>query len=510
MSAKINEIMALLEQKTLELQACEEQFQATFNQAWLGIAHLDLAGKWLRVNQKYCDIVGYPEADLRKLNFQDITHPDDIEADFKIISRLLADEIQNCSLEKRYIRKDYSVVWVKLSVSLVRTADGAAGYFIVVAEDITARKKAEKALVESEQRYRHLYNDTPIMLHSIDRRGRLLSVSNYWLETLGYERDEVIGRKSTDFQTEESKHYAEEVVLPEFFQTGYCKDVPYQFIKKGGERIDVLLSAIAERDNTGEVVRSMAVMIDVTARKQAEEEIEILHTDLSARAAELEAANRELEAFSYTVSHDLRKPLTNINGYCQVVLELCASNITEQCRGYLHEIYDGTLRMNQLIDTLLTFSRMTRSELRRETVDMSLVASEIAAGLRLAEPERQAVFRIAEGVSVNADLRLMRVLMENLLGNAWKYTGKREQALIEFGVTEVAGKSCCFVRDNGIGFEMSQASNLFEAFHRLDGASEFTGFGIGLATVQRIVQRHGGKIWASGESGKGATFYFYL
>ena len=510
MSAKINEIMALLEQKTLELQACEEQFQATFNQAWLGIAHLDLAGKWLRVNQKYCDIVGYPEADLRKLNFQDITHPDDIEADFKIISRLLADEIQNCSLEKRYIRKDYSVVWVKLSVSLVRTADGAAGYFIVVAEDITARKKAEKALVESEQRYRHLYNDTPIMLHSIDRRGRLLSVSNYWLETLGYERDEVIGRKSTDFQTEESKHYAEEVVLPEFFQTGYCKDVPYQFIKKGGERIDVLLSAIAERDNTGEVVRSMAVMIDVTARKQAEEEIEILHTDLSARAAELEAANRELEAFSYTVSHDLRKPLTVINGYCQVIQELCSENLGDQCRGYLQEIHDGTWRMNHLIDALLNFSCLTRSELHRESVDLSAVAREVASELTVTDPERRITFRIADGVTADGDANLLRVVLENLLGNAWKYTGARTEAVIEFGATDVNGRPTCFVRDNGPGFAMEDAEKLFNPFQRLPGTEEFRGHGIGLATVARIINRHGGRVWAEGEPDAGATFYFTL
>ncbi len=254
----------------------------------------------------------------------------------------------------------------------------------------------------------------------------------------------------------------------------------------------------------------VGVVEDISARKQAEEQIERLNTDLAARAAELESANMELEAFNYSVSHDLRKPLTVINSYCQVIMEMCGVSLDEQCQGYLKEIYDGTLRMNQLIDALLNFSRLTHCELKPETVDLSAMALDITAELRVAELERRVTFAIAEGVTVDGDPALLRVVLENFLGNAWKYTGAREEAVIEFGVAEIDGKPACFVRDNGTGFDMEYAEKLFIPFQRLPGAHEFKGHGIGLATVERIVRRHGGTVWAEGEPDKGATFWFTL
>ncbi|HEY3307235.1 MAG TPA: GAF domain-containing protein [Desulfuromonadaceae bacterium] len=228
------------------------------------------------------------------------------------------------------------------------------------------------------------------------------------------------------------------------------------------------------------------------------------------RAGKLEEASRELEAFNYTVAHDLRKPLTIINGYCQAIKELCGDKLNEQCNDYLHETYTGTLRMNRLIDALLNFSRLARVELRRETVDLSAIAKEVAAELKQAEPERQVTFRIAEAVSAEGDENLLRVVLDNLLGNAWKYTGTQEETIIEFGAMEIDGKQAYFVRDNGTGFDMADADKLFTPFQRLPGADKFRGFGIGLATVERIIRRHGGRIWAEGEPGKGATFYFTL
>lgn len=372
------------------------------------------------------------------------------------------------------------------------------------------RKQAEEALRRSEERYRRLYNETPVMLHSIDQETRLLSVSNYWLESLGYRRDEVLGRTSTDFHTEASRCYAEEVVFPEFFRTGMCKDVPYQLVKKNGEIMEVLLSATAERDDQGEIVRSLAVMIDVTERKRAQEEIEKLNADLTARAAELENANREMEAFSYSVSHDLRTPLTVISGYCQVIRELCAAQLSEQCLGFIQEIQDGSGRMNELIDTLLSLCGLARWELHRETIDLSGIAHQVAAELTLTDLGRRVSFQIANGISVNGDANLLRVVLENLLGNAWKYTAHRDEAIIEFGQVDIDGKAACFVRDNGAGFDMTAADKLFLPFQRLHAGSQYQGHGIGLATVERIIRRHGGRIWAEGEPEKGATFWFTL
>ncbi len=244
--------------------------------------------------------------------------------------------------------------------------------------------------------------------------------------------------------------------------------------------------------------------------KRLEEEVERLRKDLRSQTSGLEAANKEMEAFTYSVTHDLRKPLTIINGYCQVIKDLCVGSLDEQCNDYIDKIYYGTVQMNQLIDALLKFSLLGRGELRREMVNLSDIASSIAAELRIAEPERRVTFHIAEGIVVNGDAVLLRVVLDNLIGNAWKYTSKREEAVIELGVTEHEGKSTCFVRDNGLGFDMADAEKLFIPFQRLAARDEVKGHGIGLATVHRIIQRHGGRIWAEGKPGEGATFYFYL
>ena len=244
--------------------------------------------------------------------------------------------------------------------------------------------------------------------------------------------------------------------------------------------------------------------------KRLEEEVERLRKDLRTQTSGLEADNKGMEAFTYSVTHDLRKPLTIINGYCQVLKDLCAGSLDEQCKDYIDKIYLGTVQMNQLIDALLKFSLLGRGELRREMVNLSEMASSIAAELRIAEPERRVTFNIAEGIVVNGDAVLLRVVLDNLIGNAWKYTSKREEAVIELGVTEHEGKSTCFVRDNGLGFDMADAEKLFIPFQRLAARDEVKGHGIGLATVHRIIQRHGGRIWAEGKPGEGATFYFYL
>jgi light-regulated signal transduction histidine kinase (bacteriophytochrome) len=254
----------------------------------------------------------------------------------------------------------------------------------------------------------------------------------------------------------------------------------------------------------------IGVGIDSTEHKRAEELIEELNTHLAARAAELEDANQGLEAFNYTASHDLRRPLSNINGYCQVMQELCADRLDEQCRGFLQGIYDESMRMNRLIETLLNFSRLTRSEITREEIDLSELALGIAYEYLQREPDHRVELAIADGIVANGDAKLLRVVLENLLGNAWKYTGKRKKARIEFGVTEMEGKRTYFVRDNGAGFDMSEADDLFAPFQRLPGTEEYEGHGIGLATVERIIRRHGGRVWAEGTKGEGATFYFTL
>ncbi|MFL6031548.1 MAG: CHASE domain-containing protein [Rubrobacteraceae bacterium] len=249
------------------------------------------------------------------------------------------------------------------------------------------------------------------------------------------------------------------------------------------------------------------------SRIQAEHvglQLEATNRDLEETNRELEGANSELEAFSYSVSHDLRAPLRSIEGFAQILLEDHAQGLDEEARGYLRRVRAASRRMALLIDDLLDLSRVTRSSLTRQMVDLSALAREIAAEIEKSQPDRRVRFVIADGLAVRGDPRLLRVLLENLLGNAFKFTQKEREATIEFGAVTRDGGVAYYVRDNGVGFDEAYATKLFGAFQRLHGSEDFEGTGIGLATVQRIVQRHGGKAWAEGAVGKGATFYFTL
>jgi signal transduction histidine kinase len=242
----------------------------------------------------------------------------------------------------------------------------------------------------------------------------------------------------------------------------------------------------------------------------ANRQLEDTNRDLEETNRELEGANSELEAFSYSVSHDLRAPLRSIDGFSQILLEDHAQGLDEEARGYLRRVRDASRRMALLIDDLLDLSRVTRSPLTRQMVDLSALAREIAAEIEKSQPDRRVRFVIADGLAVRGDPRLLRVLLENLLGNAFKFTQREREATIEFGAVTRDGGVAYYVRDNGVGFDEAYATKLFGAFQRLHGSEDFEGTGIGLATVQRIVQRHGGKAWAEGVVGKGASFFFTL
>ena len=253
------------------------------------------------------------------------------------------------------------------------------------------------------------------------------------------------------------------------------------------------ITASPLRNAAGGIVAGIEVVRDITQRKRVE--------------LDLETANRELEAFSYSVSHDLRKPLTIIYTAAQALQE----QYQEGEAGYfVQTICDASVRMDELIEALQLLSHVSRGELTREEVDLSALAMEASGNLQLLEPQRQVEWQITPGLLVQGDPRLFQLLMDNLLGNAWKFTGKRSNALIEFGLAETPLGPAYFVRDNGAGFDTARAGELFKPFKRLHASGEFPGTGIGLATVERIVQRHGGEVWAEGEVERGATFYFTL
>jgi signal transduction histidine kinase len=253
-----------------------------------------------------------------------------------------------------------------------------------------------------------------------------------------------------------------------------------------------------------------AVVRDVTDRKRAEQRIQALNRDLERRVAELGAVNSELEAFSYSVSHDLRAPLRAIDGFSQALLEEYADRLDTEGLDYLARVRAAAQRMAELIDDLLALSRVTRREMRRERVDLTATARTVVEQLHRADPAREIRVVVAEGLADEGDPQLLRLVLDNLIGNAWKFTGKHPGATIEIGAAQRDGVLAYYVADNGVGFDMAYVDKLFGPFQRLHAAEEFPGTGIGLATVQRVIQRHGGRVWARAEPGRGATFYFTL
>jgi signal transduction histidine kinase len=305
-----------------------------------------------------------------------------------------------------------------------------------------------------------------------------------------------------------------------------------EIVRGDGKTIHAHVQAAPLYDTEGEVRGSLGVLMDLTDRKRteaalreqgerlrqalsaaqrAEREIARLNAELEQRVlertAQLQDINKELEAFSYSVSHDLRAPLRSIRGFNEVLLQRCAAQLDARGQEFIKRSCEAANQMDKLIDDLLRFSRLGRSEMHWQPVHLSALAESIAAELQRAEPERLARFAIAPELRAWGDERLLRVVLDNLLRNAWKFTSKRSKALIEFGAVDGAA---FFVRDNGAGFDLNYASKLFGVFQRLHSASEFEGTGIGLATVQRLVHRHGGRVWAEGAVEQGATFYFTL
>jgi light-regulated signal transduction histidine kinase (bacteriophytochrome) len=253
---------------------------------------------------------------------------------------------------------------------------------------------------------------------------------------------------------------------------------------------------------------------EVGERRRAEEEVLRLNAELEQRVkertAQLEYTNGELESFCYTVSHDLRAPLRAIDGFSQALIEDFPKDVPEDAQRYLSRIRSSTLRMGQLIEDLLNLSRVSRTELARREVDVGDIARQVATDLHVRNATRAVEIVVWDDMLAKADARLLRAALENLMSNAWKFTGKVEQPRIEVGVLRDGGRSTFFVKDNGAGFDMAYANKLFGAFQRLHSANEYAGTGIGLATVQRIVHRHGGRIWADAKPGKGAVFFFTL
>jgi len=386
-------------------------------------------------------------------------------------------------------------------------------YFMGIGMDLTERKKAEENLKQSQLFNEAVINSIPGLLYLYDETGHLIQWNKQHEELTGYSGEEIKDRYILDwFGGIEPDTSSIKKGMADVMAKGYGT-AEARLTTKDGNSIPMYFTGvklnISGRDHL------LGIGTDITERKKAEKELEKYREHLEElvreRTIKLEASNKELEAFSYSASHDLRAPLRSIEGFSQALLEDYRDKLDIQGKDYLTRIKTATRRMADLIEDMMQLSRITRMEMNIEKVNLTLIARSVMSELQKSQPQRQVEISIADSLEDTADLRLMRIVLDNLLSNAWKFTEKQAKAKIEFGLWKTEGSvKAYFIRDNGAGFDMAYSDKLFAPFQRLHVDDEFPGTGIGLATVRRIINRHGGKVWAEGEIDKGASFYFSI
>jgi PAS domain S-box-containing protein len=375
----------------------------------------------------------------------------------------------------------------------------------------TENKRAEEALRRASAHDRTLVEASLDPLVFISPAGRISDVNEATVKLTGVPREKLIGTDFSSYFTEPERARA---VYRKVFEKGFVTNYELTIRHVEGHLTHVLYNASVYTDTEGSALGVFAAARDITERKRAEGKIQKLNEQLEQRVrertAELESANKELEAFTYSVSHDLRAPLRHVEGFSKLLVEKHRAELSPDVQEYLATIRDSVLQMGRLIDDLLNLARVGRTQLSMQATGLNSLVEEVRTDLDRANPERLIAWKIETLPFVECDPALIKQVFANLLSNAVKFTRPRKPALIEVGVASQDGARAVFVRDNGVGFSMKYAHKLFGVFQRLHREEDFEGTGVGLATVQRIIHKHGGRVWAEAELDKGATFYFTL
>jgi PAS domain S-box-containing protein len=507
-------IRDLTERKGAEeaLAASEALYRAMGEAVDYGVWATDADGKAVYISPSFCELVGRSFEEIGALGWLDVLVPEQR----KEVERLWLASVETgkpFEHEHQFVAKDGEIRVVLARGNPVRDADGRITAWAGINLDITERRSVDLALRESEHRLRRFYDAGLVGVIYWNMDGRIVDANDRFLEMVGYTRAELeAGDIDWIHMTPPEFAYLDKRSVEELLATG-VNAVPFEkeYLRRDGTRLPILVGG-AMLDE--ERFNGVAIALDISPQKQAEEELRRVNADLEQRVAErtaqLEVTNRELEAFAYSVSHDLRAPLRAIDGFSAVLAEDVGARLTPLEAKHLERIRGAAQRMGELIDDLLGLSRAASQDLVLKSVDVSGLAEGILAELREAQPSRRVETVVAPLMRASADPTLLRVILANLLENAWKFTSKHEQARIDVGVQELDGEATFFVRDDGAGFDPAYSRNLFAAFQRMHTPGEFEGTGIGLATVQRLVARHGGRVWADAKVEEGATFCFTL
>lgn len=498
------------------LQASEERYRRLVDLAPDGV-FVQRDGVIQFANRACQEILGaQTEMDLVGRRLVDLLEPEFRAVEVDRLSRLTAGEEGLSHLPPRHLRVrrlDGGVVEVESGLSALEVDKRPA--VLCIMRDISERIAAERALRDSQRRYREVVESVNEVIFQTDPAGRFIFLNQAWTKVTGFRPEDSLGRALVEFLHPDDRARTrakfQEVLGGSKPVISHCelrlrtRDGQVRWIEGAFQQ---MIEAPGERPGlTGS-------LDDISSRKIAELTLRNLNQELETRVrlrtTELENSNRELEAFSYSVSHDLRAPLRAIDGFAHIIEEDYAERLDPAGRAYLARIRTASHRMAALIDDLIELARLTRQPLRREYVDVSEMVEQIVEELRAENPQQEVALHLTQGLSAHADRPLLRVVLENLLRNAWKFTVKAPHPQVTISAERVDDKLVYCVADNGVGFDMAFADKLFRPFHRLHGSGEFSGSGIGLATVQRVIQRHGGRTWAEASPNSGAQFYFTL
>lgn len=507
-----------LQRHAEQLRERENRLHQAQKLARLGHVVTDAAGDFVSWSATVPMMIGRDEARMPRSTREwlALVHPDD-RARFRSTSIAASRAGTATHFEYRVRHADGHWIHFRQAAEPVAADAGQAARpsWMSTIIDFSDQKRAEEALRESERRFREMMAKVDLASLMLDHSGRVTYCNDCMLRLTGWSLDEVIGRDGFELFAPQA---GEEMMRKTF--SALLEDQPSawhieaQIHTRSGELRVIRWNNSVLRSDAGEVVGTASIGEDVTERRRAEEEVRRLNEDLERRVhertAELEAANQELESYDYSISHDLRAPLNRIRGFGSALLEDHAAQLDASGQDYLRRIVSASDAMNDMIADILRLSTWTKVELNRTPVDLGAIGESILKELSSHQSGRDATWRIAPGLGTHCDLGLIRVVLENLLGNAWKFTSARDAALIEVGSTEGDGETVFWVRDNGSGFDEVEAAKLFKPFQRLASSGKFPGSGVGLAIVQRIIARHGGRLWGEGRPGVGATFCFTL